>query len=184
VEFDAAGRKVRVLKGLPGLPFGVQRLPNGNTLVAVASRENVLVELDQDGRDVWKCNVKGYAADAERLANGRTLVAFLHTSQVVEIDAAGRTVWELPGVEFPYSVQRLANGNTLVCEIRARRVAEFTRDGKVVWQHVLAQGCASARRLPDGRTLVSTRGGVLFVHRDGREVWLVRGQGAMRTNFH
>jgi hypothetical protein len=184
VEFDARGRTIRTFEGLQGFPTAVQRLPNGNTLVAVALPAHTLIEFDGDGRRVWECTIGGFLADAERLPNGRTLLALYRDNRVVEIDATGRVVWEIPGVDMPYSVHRLDNGNTLVCETRAKRVVEYTRDGRAVWKHTLSAGCMGARRLPDGRTLVSTGSGVVFVDRDGSETWLLRGKGAVRANFH
>lgn len=187
VEFDAAGRQVRTFQGLPGFAYSVRRQPNGNTLVSVAAPGNVpasrLIELDRDGRPVWKRDLEGFPADAERLGNGRTLVALYLRNRVVEIDPAGHVLWGID-VDGPYSAQRLDNGNTLVCEARAKQVVEVTRAGRVVWRHIVSNGCSGARRLPDGRTLVTTGGGVLLVRRDGFETWLLRGKGPFRASLH
>ena len=56
------GGKV-VWQGNVGGACGVERLPNGHTLVATANR---VVELDRAGKTVWEKKVPGYARRVHR----------------------------------------------------------------------------------------------------------------------
>ncbi len=114
-EFDPQGRLIREIKA-PGGPHSAARLPNGNTLIAVADRvksakgiETGLIEVDKDGQIVW------------RITNE-----------------------DLPGapLKFMAGFHRLPNGNTLMSNWlghghlgKAPHLLEVTPDKKLVWTY-------------------------------------------------
>ena len=53
-EYDANGKEVWNLK-VPGGPHSLTRLPNGNTLIAVADKDNNprLIEVTKEGKTIW-----------------------------------------------------------------------------------------------------------------------------------
>lgn len=76
--------------------------------------EDVFVELDMSGKEVWR--TKGDSATAVwGMPSGHRLVAAHSlTENVEEYDEWGRLVWTYPTVKQPIWVQRLPDGNTLI----------------------------------------------------------------------
>jgi hypothetical protein len=181
VEFDAQGREVWRREGLPGFVSSVQRLANGNTLIAMsrldglAGQSGVVAEMRPDGTYAWEVRLRGGPTDAKLLENGRILVALGQGKRVVEIDRSGQVLWKIEGLGYPWSAQRLPNGNTLVCEINQPQLQEYDRDGRVVWSCRVSRSY-SAQRLPNGKTLLADRNGVRELDRDGSVHWLYKAQ--------
>jgi hypothetical protein len=106
-EYDRDGKLIRVIDGEKvkeiGMPSDVQRLKNGNTLIATGYGRPSLVEIDRNDRVVWSVaqeEIKGltmkYAAAAVRLPNGNTLISLYKGSHLfVEITADKKIVWGL-----------------------------------------------------------------------------------------
>ena len=114
-EFDAGGKEVWRSGTLPSGPFRVQRLDNGNTLVACSDAGKVL-EISPAKEIVWETKLEGRPMDAQRLKNGRTLIALQKLGKVVEVNQEGKIVWEVGGHDGAIAASRLENGNTLTCE--------------------------------------------------------------------
>jgi HEAT repeat protein len=154
-----------------GLPIGVQRLPNGNTLVAMRAG---VVEMDRDGKTVWSYASTGgiiYAAHKGR--NGETVIA-TSTATCVRLDADGKEVSTFAAVR-PVAgggLDVLANGNVVLCDYTQNKVIEYDAKGKVVWQTTV-QRPGAAVRLPNGHTLVACplNSRVVELDHDGKEVW-------------
>lgn len=174
IEFDTQGKEVWRREGLPGFVSSVQRLANGNTLIAI-SRPNLVAEMRPDGSYAWQIQLGGRPTDARLLENGRILVALSQQREVVEIDRSGKVLWKLEGLRNPWSAQRLPDGNTLICDLGLRQVQEYARDGRVVWSCSVDQSY-SAQRLPNGKTLLADRSGVREMDRDGSIHWLFKSQ--------
>jgi outer membrane protein assembly factor BamB len=127
-----------------------RRLENGHYLVAHYSQQ-VVVEYDHEGKEVWRIPAPGGPHSVVRLPNGNTLIACADMDnagrRVVEVNPEGRIVWavadgELPGIslKFMAGLQRLPNGNTVMANWlghgqfgKAPHVIEVTPDKKVVW---------------------------------------------------
>ncbi|HEX3150495.1 MAG TPA: PQQ-binding-like beta-propeller repeat protein [Gemmataceae bacterium] len=134
----------------------VQRLDNGNTMVAESGNARI-VEVDKDGKivvdiplEVEHPNAHRDTRMARKLANGNYLVCHEADGKVREYDAKGKVVWtykldlggrpaapghgpEGHGTEV-YGAVRLANGNTLIACGNGNRVIEVNVDGKIVWE--------------------------------------------------
>jgi len=127
VEVDAAGRIVWEFK--PDARHHcnhVERLPSGNTLVAMYPDQ--VLEVDRAGKVVWELKGLRGVCDADRLPNGNTLICLEEDKVVREVNKKGEVLWELKGVREPNDADRLPNGNTLVAT--GIRVIEFTPDGR------------------------------------------------------
>jgi hypothetical protein len=169
VEYDATGQEVWRFDALPGGPTSVERLDNGNTLVACTEGGAVL-EVDPAKKVVWTAKLEGRPVDARRLDDGRTLVTLQHGQKVVELDGAGQSVWEIAGVGMAFSAQRLESGNTLVCAIGLPQVREFDRRGNVVWAQGKFVNPYGAQRLASGNTVVVDTTGVTEIDPAGAVV--------------
>jgi hypothetical protein len=169
VEFDEAGKEVWRVDGLPGGPTSIDRLENGNTLMACTEGGQV-VEVDPAKKTVWTATIDGRPVDARRLEDGNTLVALQHAQKVVEIDRTGKQVWELAGVGTAFSAQRLPTGNTLVCSLSQKTVREYDRSGKVVWEKGSFTNAYTAQRLAGGNTLVVDITGITEIDPQGTVV--------------
>ena len=177
VEYDASGKEVWRKGGLPGYPFNMRRLENGNTLIACSESQKV-VEIRPDGSTAWEITIDGRPMDVRRLNTGRTLVTLYVGGRVVEVDRAGTVHWEIKGLSQPTTAQRLEDGNTLVAEYSGGRVAEWDRGGKIVWQQTGLKSPMSAERLSNGNTLIAHKSGVREVDRQGKIVWQKKMTGA------
>jgi DNA-binding beta-propeller fold protein YncE len=202
VEFDAQGKIVWRTEGrLPVYPYAVQRLGNGNTLVAgqVYGRGGgLVVEIGRDGKPVAgrEIALAGPPRDARRLDNGHTLVTFAEFRRVVEYDAAGNPIDRatIDNLGNPQTARRLPNGNTLVVDRSPRvgpirgagdpgRVLEFNAKGEIVWQS--NNGFVSltdAERLENGHTLVLDGRGIHEVDEKGTVVWSKEVPGCRRMS--
>ena len=76
--------------GLPNV-HDADRLPNGNTLVTLRNKGEVL-EIGPNGKTVWKVRDLSSPSDADRLPNGNTLVA--ENTRVREFNKDGKVVGE------------------------------------------------------------------------------------------
>jgi hypothetical protein len=84
--------KTFAIGGFLGNLYGtVQELPNGNLLIPIYQRSQV-VEFDPDGKQVWSMTVQN-PSSAQRLPNGNTLVASQFQGRVMEFDESSREVW-------------------------------------------------------------------------------------------
>jgi hypothetical protein len=105
-------------------------LDNGNTLVVLYSTQE-LIEVDRQGKEVWKLPNILRPMCAQRLPNGNTLVC-QSGARLVELDRKGNVVWS-PNIALSiYDAQRLPNGNTLV--VGSTGAIEYDPKGKAVWQ--------------------------------------------------
>ncbi|MCA9271238.1 MAG: PQQ-binding-like beta-propeller repeat protein, partial [Planctomycetales bacterium] len=180
-EYDADGREVWKKTGLPGAPFSVERLENGNVLVACSDSQKV-VEVAPDESIAWQVQISGRPMDARRLDNGNTLVALQTVGKVVEVDRSGAVVWEAVNQAGVLSASRLENGNTLICRSGNNMVVEINRAGDVVWSHSGLRNPYDAQRLPSGNTLIVDFQGVRELNPKGEVVWQRDGNGASRVH--
>lgn len=124
-------------------PRSVERLPNGNTLIA-RGYMGVVEEITPAGTIAWE--YRGgegfYPWHATRLPNANTLMVSRRADEVFEVTPAGEVVWRyggasvpreegavlVPGypgyVQDPFSASRLPNGNTLICDNQSGFVLE------------------------------------------------------------
>jgi hypothetical protein len=125
-------------------PRSVERLPNGNTLVA-RGYMGVVEEITPAGTIDW--DYRGgegfYPWHATRLQSGNTLIVSRRGDQILEVTPGGEVVWSyggahvlreegvvlVPGypgyLQDPFSASRLPNGNTLVCDNQSGFVLEI-----------------------------------------------------------
>lgn len=170
IEYDAQGKEIWRKDGLPGKPTSVERLTNGNTLLAL-SDSGLVVEVNRGGEIVWQVRLAGRPTLAQRLENGLTVVNLQFAKKVVEIDRDGNVVWELTGLNNPLNSERLESGNVLVCEMSQNKIVEYDRAGKIVWSKEGFNNPAQAQRLSSGNTLVADERGLHEIDRAGNEVW-------------
>jgi outer membrane protein assembly factor BamB len=153
-------------RGMSGVLTDVELLPGGNILVTVGGRG--VYEVNRAGEVVWKYLNSNVSHDADRLANGNTLMACANAEtvspfpykdpQVIEVDPKGNQVWAWHAKEH-YLESRYR-------DIRSRDWND--------WTHV-----NSVTRLPDGNTMISVRnwGLIIAVDKAGSTVWDAGGEG-------
>jgi hypothetical protein len=145
----------------------------GFTLIADYS-DNLVIEVDDQGREVFRLEDAFGAWDAECLDNGNVLVVEFAASRVVEVDRSGKDVWVFQeGLRNPTDADRLPNGNTLIADAYRQRVIEVDRDKKIVWQFGEGIRPYDVERLPSGNTLIADilKDRVLEVDPAGKIVW-------------
>lgn len=130
--------------------FDVEPLSNGNILLTLPGKG--VYEIDRNGTTVWAYADPKVSHDADRLANGNTLIAFGNNDlpddyQAKEVFPNGTVAWRWSAkgdfLKYPYkginnegwthanSVSRLDNGNTLVSLRNFNLLAEVTPEGKL-----------------------------------------------------
>ncbi len=168
-----------VAASVPARPLSVERLPNGNTLIADIRNYFVAgsaLEVDSLGRLVWaylKCDVP-YIHTVRRLANGNMLMSSTGDNKIIEVDRYGDRVWlDSSGLLWPNDAYRLANGNTLITARDNNRVIEVTPAGLTVWGYYGLAGPHNGNRLANGHTLISDSNDdrVIEVDSAGNIVW-------------
>ncbi len=151
-------------------PVCVDRLPNGNTLIA--TRQQIL-EVDRSGKEVFNYNrAFGDIMWAAKARDGQ-YVLLSNQGLCVRVDAAQKEVksFRVQGVSN-FGNELLPNGNVLVPLSWQNKVTEYDHDGKVVWEVGAPQPMAVCR-LPNGNTLISSINGqakMLELDRAGKTV--------------
>jgi len=144
----------------------------GNTLITEYFGKRV-IEVDIGGTIVWQKAGLNYSVDAERLANGNTLITELG-NRVIEVNPGGTIVWQYTGGLFgPWDAERLANGNTLIADTYNHRIIEVNSSGIIVWQKTGLNLSTDAERLANGNTLIADlyNDRVIEVDSAGTIVW-------------
>jgi hypothetical protein len=186
IEVDMQGRIIwdyvlpRNLRRYTNPGFDVEWLANNNILFLLPLKG--VYEINRDGDTVWSYMDKKVSHDADRLANGNTLVAFggsdrMSDAQVKEIDPKGKIVWAWYAKDHfdksPYkdthdqgwthtnAVSRLPNGNTLISPRNFNFLVEADPQGVVV--RTIGEGILHHQHdpevLPDGHILVANHRG-------------------------
>ncbi|HWG41675.1 MAG TPA: HEAT repeat domain-containing protein [Gemmataceae bacterium] len=179
-EFNANRITERDLKGktlwtkqLPGNPSNVQRLANGNTLVAMNG--GAILEVDREGKEVYRINnVPGNVLAAYRTRQG-VIVCMTFNGQCLLLDTTGKQLKSFATHHDANSmggIDLLANGRILVTRQAQGKVAEYDRDGKLVLE-LNAPGARTASGLPNGHILVAGQGTqrTYEMDRTGKIVW-------------
>ena len=101
-----------------------------NRFLAQLWGEGTALEVDQNGKEVWRYQVPragkgrypaGTMQDLLRLENGNTLLACGTQARLLEVDRSGRIVWEFTATDHPElnftnacNLQQLRDGSILV----------------------------------------------------------------------
>jgi hypothetical protein len=182
--------------------FDVEWLPNNNILF-VLPRKGVY-EINRNGDIVWSYLDRKVSHDADRLANGNTLVVWgggdeLSDAQVKEINLKGEIVWAWYAKDHfykpPYkdishegwthvnAVSRLSDGNTLISLRNFHLTVEVDAQGSVVWScswKSLGKNPHEPEILPNGNMLIALRRPhrVMEINRETEDiVWEYRESG-------
>ncbi len=175
-ERDRTG-KVLWEKTLTNHPVSCQRLPNGNTFVAIS---DALLELSPAGKEVYRIAWKeGRIYDAENLPDG-SIVCIDINGTVMEYDSNLKEVRRFKpsryaeGAAFWAGVQKLADGKYLLSLTGSKRVVETDATGKILWETAVKDP-TWATRLSNGHTLITSTDRKCVVELDaaGKEVWKV-----------
>jgi HEAT repeat protein len=172
-ERDFKGNILWQKQGLGNSTVNAQRLPNGNTFIAVM---NEVMEVDRDGKTVFSHQIPNGVTAAGKAPNGN-IVYLSSQGQVncVRLDATGKELKNFPANRnsgWTSGIDVLANGNVLVSQPNRNMVTEYDAEGKMVWE-ANAPGITTATRLLNGHTLVASHSGrnVVELDRAGKTVW-------------
>lgn len=150
VEVERDGRIVWEQRGVAAIR--AKPLADGTCLVVDYTGRRV-VQWNQAGRIVWKHAMSEPCLDAERLANGHTLIAT--ANQISEVTPTGETVWHWSVQGRINGVQTLPNGRLLVANFGSGEVVELDDEGRVQMRIAEPQ-TSDAFRTADGSTLTAS----------------------------
>jgi len=175
----------------------VQKLADGNYLVARNGNPPRLLEIDPKGKIVKdlaiECKVElphGQFRQVRKTKAGTYLGGFVSENLTHEYDAEGKILRTFEVAKHAYVSVRLPNGNTLIACGDGHELVEFDPAGKEVWkleENDLPDNplrfVAGVQRLPNGNTVIANwlgHGGhtgkqaqLLEVTRDKKLVWSV-----------
>ena len=166
-----AARRSGASASLPGGPTSIQRLDNGNTLIACTEGAQI-VEIDLGEKD----RLASYRSKAARsMPAGSTTAARWSrcstarrsSSSTPPASQSGRS----PASAWPSRAERLESGTTLVCAIGVNQVREFDSSGNVVWAQGKFANPYTAQRLASGNTVVVDTTGVTEIDPQGTTVF-------------
>jgi hypothetical protein len=177
-ERDMQGKVIWELK-TPGPPIAVQRLPNGNTFVAMYDRVMEVTPANQPVYNVMK-GPQIFMYGACRMKNGH-IAAVTAQGQIVIFDpVANRDIKTIPmGAPGGWAgIDVLPNGRFLVSMQVTGQIREIDETGKIHWQAKFP-GVFRAIRLPNGNVVACsmTTRRVAELDRNGNELWGVVCQG-------
>ena len=180
-----------------GAVHSVERLPNGNTLIAdggdAVGRGSRAIEIAPDGSlaAAWLLDLD-WAHNADLTGSGTLLISDTNHDRVVEVDSGGVILFDSNDhspfsdgsvLDYPNDVNPLASGNLLITDRDNHRVVEIDRLGNIIWQYGVTglpgsggpflNGPHNADRLASGNTLLadSNNDRILEVDPAGNIVW-------------
>jgi hypothetical protein len=152
--------------------LAAQRLPDGHTFIAC---RNQLVELDREGKEVFRHQRRVRDVIAARKLPSGPAVLVTDSGVCIWVDATGKEMKSFPvpklGV-MAAGIDASPGRRVLVPDPDGNRVVEYDCEGNVIWQ-AQVKAPTSARRLPDGHTVVGSckPGVVVELDRGGNVVW-------------
>jgi hypothetical protein len=168
-----------------GNPFGVQRLPNGNTFIVMQGR---LIEVDRNMTEVWSYQrVNQDIMRARKLPSGEVAVVTNLGAQATYMRLDPKT--KQPTKQFNVvqvsmlfgSMDVLKNGNVLIAHYNNQRVVEYNQDGQQVntlnlnWPN-------SVQRLPNGHNLITSYNQrQVYEYNGNNQVWNYQTDGIVFT---
>jgi len=181
--------------------YSCQPLPNGDVMVAVASKTNRIVEVNREGTVTKTISLKAKGAIrlVRKTKSGNYIVAARREKKVQVYDSEGKLIRDIavPGV---YLAFELENRNILIGCGDGHKILEIDPNDKVVWQideNELPGNplrlIAGMQRLPNGNTVVVNYGGhghlgkqpqIFEVTRDKKVVWQVSDTKKFATPVH
>ena len=183
-------------RGIPGnveMPLGVERLPNGNTLITDAGDEagfgSEIVEVDPLGNIVWNYH-EGlrFAHSGRRLRNGNTLITDTTNNRLVELTPDKKIVmssdhWcggtgqlsDGSHLHYPNEAFEMEDGTFLLTDRNNDRCIQVDREGKVLWSFGGKElhHPHNANPLQNGNILISDSDGnrIIEINRRQEVVW-------------
>lgn len=156
-------------------PLGIERLPNGNTIITDAggayytTTDAAVMEINPAGELVWLyVGQLAFPHSAERLPDGSTLVSDTSHDRVLSVDGEGEILWSSDDwgagsgslsdgshLHYPNDAELLEGGNLLITDRNNDRVIEVDMTGQVVWAYEQLTRPHNADRLPDGNTMIA-----------------------------
>jgi len=174
-------------------PLGVERLPNGNTLITdgggayYTMTDASIMEVSPGGDLVWQyVGELAFPHSAERLSNGDTLISDTGHDRVFRVNAAGEITWSSDDwgggsgtlsdgshLRYPNDAELLDNGHLLITDRNNNRAIEVDEAGQIVWAYGQLTRPHNADRLPTGNTMIanSEENQVIEVNPAGEIVW-------------
>lgn len=174
IEYDSEWKEVWSVDGLPGGVYGLDRSPDGTTVLACRDVAQV-IEIKAGTKEkkvIYRNTAGGQPISVRRLESGNTLICLQGQNKVIEIDSTGKQVWESGNLVNPFSAQRLDNGNTLIAAMTNGangQIVEVDTAGKQVKVH--KQGVRqlyAAERLLDGSIMYCDQLGLHKFDADGK----------------
>ena len=161
-------------------PFAVQRLPNGNTFVAMQGR---LVEVDRTKNEVWSLQRPNQDLQrARKLPNGEVVFVTANgnvTRMETRPDKVIANFNITPAQIIFGSMEILKDGHIVVSHYQQQRVVEYNDKGGQVGQPIQVGWPNSVARLPNGHNLVCTynQRRVYEFNAKGQQVWDYQADG-------
>jgi HEAT repeat protein len=90
---------------------------------------------------------------------------------LVELDRNNKKRWEIENLQYPWGAQVLPGNRVLTAEHNANRVYERDFKGQVLWEKACNFNPVACQRLANGNTFIGTRGQLMEVNREGKEVF-------------
>lgn len=179
-------------RGILEFPCGIERLANGNTLIADAGAESgtgsELIEVDPAGEVVfqWSGGTR-FLHGVKQLANGTIALADTTNDRLLEIDRSGAVLWSSDDwsggtgmlsdgthLEYPNNIAPAGDDRFLVTDRNNDRFVVVDRQGQV--SRVFSEGIRhphNCEPLPGGGAIIANSDGdsVDIVDAAGDRIW-------------
>lgn len=171
--------------GMLEFPCSVQRLNNGNTLIADAGGEDgtgsEVIEVNSAGEIVWRSdNGYRFAHTARRLPGGNTVIADTTNDRILEVNAFDEIIWSSehwPNTDlfcYPNNISVMGNERFMVTNRNANGFVIVDRAGKVEFKSTAElKHPHNCEPLADGSFIVadSDEDRVRIINTEGETLW-------------
>jgi len=168
-----------------GNPYSVQRLPNGNTFIAMQGR---LVEIDRNKQEVWSMQQANQnIMRAKKLPNGDVAYITNLGAQATYTRIDSRTQKTIKSFNVLQTTmlfggfEVLNNGGVIIPHYNQSRVVEYNQDGGQI--NTLGLNVPnSVMRLPNGNNLITSYGQrQVYEYNGNQQVWVFQADGIVFT---
>ncbi|HEY7311181.1 MAG TPA: HEAT repeat domain-containing protein [Gemmataceae bacterium] len=172
-ERDLKGKVLWSKDGLPGNPVSVQRLANGNTVIA--TRGGAVLEVDRAGKQIYLVQIAGGVLAAYRLRTG-SIVCLTQQGKCVQVDTKGKQLKSFDTGFVPTDIGGIdlsPSGRILYSpQQNSNKVMEYDAAGKKTLE-LPAPQAATATGMSNGHILVASYQShrIFELDRAGKVVW-------------
>lgn len=184
VEFNSAGKEIRVIQISNNQPWRCLPLPTGEVVVTLSTHQQSVQIYDSKGNLARSLGDFYYPMDLQLLPNGNLLVVESNRSEIKEVSLKGAIVWSRQIPNGVYCARMRENGELLVGSNNDYRVRLYTKDGQSKELYQVNNQIFAVELAEDGGFFVGTQQALIRFDKNGKQKWQYSSQNQYVYAIH